>query len=187
MLANHGKISAFDVWEPAIEYAKQKNVADVRFGRIPDSIPFEKESFDMVFAADVIEHLKDDTETLHCLMSYLKPGGWLLVTVPAYPFLWSHHDVAHQHYRRYTQKTLSALFVQLELSAQMTYCNTLLFPLIAAVRLVQKMLKLQSDDDQIPPPWLNEMLYRIFSAEKFLVGRVPMPFGVSIMAWVKKA
>lgn len=186
MLSRHGAVSAFDMWEPAIEYAKEKNVADVRVGRIPDSIPFEKESFDLVFAADVIEHLKDDTETLHCLMSYLKPGGWLLVTVPAYQFLWSHHDVTHQHYRRYTQSTLVALFARGGLTPKMSYCNTLLFPLIAGVRLLQKLLKLESDDDQIPAPWLNETLYRIFSAEKFLVGKIPMPFGVSIMAWVKK-
>ncbi|MFO1242865.1 MAG: class I SAM-dependent methyltransferase [Rickettsiales bacterium] len=186
MLADHGIVSAFDMWEPAIEYAKQKQVADVRVGRIPDSIPFEKESFDLVFAADVIEHLKDDTETLQCLMSYIKPDGWLLVTVPAYPFLWSHHDVTHQHYRRYTQETLLELFAQAKLYPQMSYCNTLLFPLIAGIRLLQKLLKLKSDDDRIPSHWLNETLYHIFAAEKFLVGKIPMPFGVSIMAWVRK-
>lgn len=186
MLARHGKVSAFDMWEPAIEYAREKNVAEVHFGKIPDAIPFEKESFDLVFAADVIEHLKDDTETLQCLMAYLKPGGWLFITVPAYQFLWSHHDITHQHYRRYTQKTLAELFARVGLKPRMNYCNTLLFPLIASVRLLQKLLKLESDDDQIPPQIVNETLYTIFSAEKYLVGRIPLPFGVSIMARVQK-
>ena len=107
-----------------------------------------------------------------------------VMTVPALPWLWSRHDETHHHYRRYTRAGLEAALVLAGLKpVKISYFNTLLFPLIAAVRLVKRLLGHEgAGDDAMPSPAVNEILKRIFGLESRLVGRIPLPLGVSLVA-----
>jgi hypothetical protein len=117
----------------------------------------------------------------------LAPGGLLLVTVPALPSLWGAQDILSHHHRRYTRRTLTETFRSAGLPApRTTYFNSLLFPPIAAVRWTRRLLGLidggKSDFDSMRPGPLNELLARLFGAERHVVGRLGLPVGVSLLA-----
>lgn len=187
--APFGMAVGIDPAPEAVAHATSKGL-DVRLGGLPDSLPFGPvDRFDIVTALDVIEHVDDDAAALRALRRLLEPGGRLIVTVPAFDCLWSGHDVANEHRRRYRRGQLSerlraAGFRTLRLS----YCNTALFPPIAAVRLARRLLRpypagagARSDLRRVPAP-LNTILHHVFAAERFIIPRVPLPFGVSIAA-----
>ena len=156
-------------------------------GRLPYDIPFEPGDFDLVAALDVLEHLDDDRASLATLSDRLKPGGKVLITVPAFPFLWSHHDEQHHHRRRYRKRQLVRLIRENGLEPEFAgYFNSLLFPLIAGVRIAKRLFGLKADEDQMPPPLVNRCLTAVLSMERHLLGRLPMPFGVSILIIARK-
>lgn len=104
--------------------------------------PFPQESADLLIASDVLEHLSEDSQALENWLQILRPGGYLIVFVPAFQWLWSEHDVRNHHHRRYTRSQLVAALEnsgwQIERSG---YWNTLLFPAVATVRLLAAMAK----------------------------------------------
>jgi hypothetical protein len=109
------------------------------------------------------------------------------MTVPANPWMWSAHDAAHHHYRRYTKRQLEELFLRSGLEIQLlSYFNTLLFPLVAAARIAGKITHRASSDDRLPSGPVNASLNRIFGLEAGLLGRIPLPFGVSLVAVVRR-
>ena len=117
----------------------------------------------------------------------LKPGGKLLVTVPANKWMWSAHDVAHHHHRRYRKGELVDLARRTGFSIELiSPFNTILFPLIAAVRLVGRITGKAEADDSMPPAPVNVILASLFGLERGLVGRVPLPFGVSLVAVLRR-
>jgi hypothetical protein len=119
----------------------------------------------------------------------LKPGGVLLISVPAFPFLWSAHDEVHHHKRRYILGELKSKLEDASLKVgYVSYFNTILFPLVFGVRLLGKLLtnKRESGDLAMPHPWMNRLLFTLFSSERFVLGRWPLPFGVSVMAVARK-
>ena len=135
----------------------------------------------------MLANVPDDLASLRAIHRRLKPGGALLLTVPANPWMWSAHDAAHHHFRRYTKKQLQELFLRSGLEVQLlSYFNTLLYPLVAAARLVGKITRKGSADDKLPGDVTNAALERIFRLEAGLIGRVPMPFGVSLIAVVRR-
>jgi SAM-dependent methyltransferase len=188
MLENLGHVSAFEPDAGARELARRKSAVHVSDGRLPADVPFEAESFDLVVALDVLEHIDDDLAGLQALRDQLRPGGWMLITVPAFSFLWSHHDVVHHHKRRYRKRELIRLASEAGLApATVTYFNTLLFPLIAAVRFVKNLLGMEgADDANMPPRLLNGMLSAVFASERHLVGRTTLPVGVSILMLARR-
>jgi hypothetical protein len=96
--------------------------------------------------------------------------------------MWSKHDVEHHHKRRYTMASLQAVVEKSGLELQkISYYNTLLLPLIAAIRGVKALLGNTEPDTGVPPRWLNAILEAIFGLEQFLIGRIPMPLGVSLI------
>ena len=102
---------------------------------------FKRNEYDLVALLDVLEHVPDDLGSLRAIHRRLKPGGALLLTVPANPWMWSAHDAAHHHFRRYTKKQLEELFLRSGLEIELlSYFNTLLYPLIAAARIAGKLL-----------------------------------------------
>lgn len=189
MLEDFGRVSAFEPDAGARELARRKSGVQVSEGRLPTDVPFEGESFDLVVALDVLEHIDDDLAGLRALRDRLRPGGWMVITVPAFSFLWSHHDVVHHHKRRYRKKELTRLARQTGLSlVTATYFNTLLFPVIAAVRFVKNLLRRESADDAILPLRLvNVILAAVFASERHLVGRVSLPLGVSILMVARRS
>jgi SAM-dependent methyltransferase len=156
------------------------------YGRA-EAPPVRRASCDVVLALDVIEHLDDDAGALAEMAACVRPGGFLLATVPAFPSLWGDQDVVSHHKRRYTARSLVGAFerAQVPLSWH-SYFNTALFPAVAAVRWPRRLLGLasgrQSDFDRGRPGLANTALARIFAAERHLLGRVRLPFGVSLLA-----
>lgn len=156
-----------------------------------EAAPFAAGSFDLVLALDVLEHLDDDVTGLSELARILKPGGLLLITVPAFPSLWGTQDIVSQHRRRYTKQSLQTIFDYAHLSpSRISYFNTLLFPPIAAVRWGRQVLGLaskeQGDFEGSHPGLLNNILEGVFALERHLVWRTSMPFGVSLLATLRQ-
>ena len=189
MLSSFGKLDAFELDDEARVIAKSKLPMDVKSGMLPDHVPYQDGSFDVVVAFDVIEHVEKDVESLAKLGKQLAPGGRLVMTVPAMPWLWSKHDETHHHFRRYTSASLNEALVKAGLKpVRISYFNTLLFPLIAGLRLVRKMFGItETADDAMPSPAVNGILKSIFGFESNWVGRVSMPVGVSLLAVAQRA
>jgi SAM-dependent methyltransferase len=184
MLSRIGDPVAFEPDEYALRSAIAKADCDIRPGSLPEPYPFAGEQFDLIVALDVIEHVEKDLEGLQALRASLAPGGKLVMTVPALPWLWSAHDEHHHHYRRYTRTGLQRTLQEAGLRpVELTYYNTLLFPLAAGYRLLMTSIGSKSSNDEaLPPAPLNAALRAIFSAERFVIGRLPLPIGVSLLA-----
>lgn len=112
----------------------------------------------------------------------------MLSTVPAFPFLWSRHDQRHHHKRRYRRKDLVQAFNTTDfVPVFATYYNFFLFPLIAGMRFASKAIgRGDVPDEALTPLAVNRMLETIFSSERHLVGRCPLPFGVSLLILARK-
>jgi SAM-dependent methyltransferase len=182
-----GAVCGLDV-EPAHAENPPEGVEFV-VGRLEEA-PFPDGSFDAVFALDVLEHLDDDEAGLREALRLVSPSGLLLVTVPALPSLWGGQDVVSEHRRRYTKGSLARLFEGIGISGyRVSYFNTLLFPLAASVRLARRAagrsMRPRSDFEDNRPGLLNDVLAWVFSLEGALVARVPLPFGVSLLATYK--
>lgn len=156
-----------------------------------EAAPVRSASCDAVLALDLIEHLEDDAAGLAEAVRLVQPEGFLLVTVPAFESLWGNQDVVSHHKRRYTASSLARTFERAGVSLSwLTYFNTVLFPAIAAVRWSRRLLGHGagpvSDFDQGRPGRLNDLLARLFAAERHVLGGVRLPFGVSLLAVARR-
>lgn len=183
MFSQYGSVSAMEFNDDAREIAAKRSGLVVQGGALPDDLAFEPNSFDLVAALDVIEHIEDDSATLKCLARLLKPSGSLIITVPAYRWLWSRHDDIHHHKRRYQRDSVRALVEGAGLSVvKLSHFNTVLFPLIAFLRLVEKLLGLSGrSDDEMPATMVNRVLGSLFSTERYILRHMSLPVGVSIL------
>ncbi len=147
-------------------------------------LPMQSDMFNVVSLLDVLEHVHDQQMVLSELRRILKPGGALLLTVPAYKHLWSSHDTVHKHQRRYRKAELLKELVNAGFKVKyLSYYNTYLYPLVASVRLIKKIMGTQEESDlQMPADWINQLLYRLFRLERHWIGKLQMPFGVSLIA-----
>ncbi|HEY4279102.1 MAG TPA: class I SAM-dependent methyltransferase [Conexibacter sp.] len=137
-LAARGRVSGVDVSAVAVDCARARGHADVQRAAI-ERMPFADSTFDLVTCLDVIEHTPDDRESLAELRRVTRPGGLLVVTVPAYPSLWSAHDVRNRHFRRYRAASLRAAAAESGWSVlRDTHFNALLLPPAAVVRLARR-------------------------------------------------
>ena len=189
MLAKFGTLDAFELDDEARDIAKSKLPMDIKSGMLPDQIPYAPGKFDVVVAFEGIEHVEKDVESLASLAKQLAPGGRLVMTVPALPWLWSKHDETHHHYRRYTRKALNETLIKAGLKpVRVSYFNTLLFPLIAGLRLTRKTFGLKEQaDDAMPSAMTNRILKSVFGFESNFIGRIPMPIGVSLLAVAQRS
>jgi SAM-dependent methyltransferase len=184
MLARRGKLYATELDDEARRFATSRQLAEVAEGRLPDQIPFKDLCFDLIVMTDVLEHLDDDVGSLKALHARLKPGGFLLLTVPAWPWLWSAHDESHHHRRRYVADQLrQAVSAGGYAIRYLSYYNFLLFPMIAVARLLQHLVgaNREGHDLQMPSRLVNRTLAKVFSSERHVLGRVTVPFGVSLL------
>ncbi|MEE4207372.1 MAG: class I SAM-dependent methyltransferase [Erythrobacter sp.] len=187
MLGEVGEVEAFEFDDDARAHAATLLRRSVAYGRLPDRVGFENENFDLIAMLDVLEHIDDDVASLRALGERLAPGGSLLLTVPAVPWLWSDHDVLHQHKRRYTRALLIERLREAGFEvAGVGYFNTLLFPLALAQRLLARILGAAAGDHSAPPEPINGLLAAIFSLEGRLLGRLPLPIGLSLFAVARK-
>lgn len=181
LLRTFGEVEAIEPDAEARAFAQRRSGVPVRGGTLPGGADLEDGAYDLVTLFDVLEHIPDDRGALSELSRKLKPGGRLLLTVPAMPWLWSGHDVAHHHHRRYTAASLRQVLAESGLRAvHLTYFNSLLFPLVAGARAWGKLSGREGGDDAIPPAAVNGALRSIFAAERHFVSRYTLPFGVSL-------
>jgi SAM-dependent methyltransferase len=181
-----GEVFGIELNSEAAEIARERGGFDVRIGRL-EELPWEPATFDLITCLDVIEHTPDDRVTLTELRRVCKPGGWLLVTVPAYQALWSLHDEANHHYRRYARGTLRAAAVAAGWRVQrMTSFNSLLLAPAAAVRIAQRRRRTSSTytpELRLGPAWLNGALERPLRIEaSWLAHGRTLPAGLSLLA-----
>ena len=183
MLSRFGMVDAVEPDAAARRLAMRASGPTVLEGALPDNIPTAFDQYDLIALLDVLEHVENDTAALHAVAARLVPGGHVLLTVPAYPCLWSAHDVAHHHQRRYTRATLLEAITSAGLEVEtLGFFNMILFPPAAALRLLQRAMPGTSNVREMPPEWLNRVLYQIFACERHLVLRLPLPFGLSLFA-----
>lgn len=191
LLSQFGDVIGMDVNNEALEIARGKKFAPVVKGRLPDAMPFPKDHFDLIVLLDVLEHLDDDRRVVESVVRVLKPGGFLLLTVPAFQFLWSGHDKAHHHQRRYRKPEIATTLEKAGLSVRyISYFNTWLFPLVLFIRMGKKLMHRDNDctssDLYLPSSPVNSLLKNIFQSECFFLGRVSLPIGASIIACGRK-
>ena len=140
MLSKYGSVTAMESMHTAFERAKARNICDVYEGHLPDNIPddINKEN-ELIVMLDVLEHIENDSECLKVLRNWLKDSGNLLITVPAYQFLWTCHDELHHHKRRYTVGHLKQLLDNSGWHIKyISYFNFFLFPVALIERIKQK-------------------------------------------------
>lgn len=190
LLSAFGDVTAVDCDEGALTTARARSVGQVVKGSLPDGLPFATERFDLIVLLDVLEHVDDDGASLSTLHRLVAPGGYLLITVPAFMFLWGRHDVEHHHKRRYVEDDLRRRVEQARLAVEhSTYFNSLLFPVAVAVRLLDRLLPSRPGgaDLALPSGVANRALEAIFSVERHFVTRGHAPFGVSLLVIARKA
>lgn len=191
MLAGYGRLSAGEYDAGAREAAIARGVTPTIVPcALPDQFPFDDERFDLIVMFDVLEHIEDDTASLAAVRRHLADGGWFVMTVPAFPFLWSSHDDYNHHFRRYTRPTLLARLREAGFDpAYCSYFNSWLFPPIALVRLLRGPGDGGRDhgDLAMPPAAVNGLLAGLFASERAAMGRISLPFGVSLIASAQAA
>jgi SAM-dependent methyltransferase len=182
MLARFGSVEAIEIDPAARAIASERLGRPVGASPLPALPGVERGAYDLVAVLDVVEHIEDDVAALAAMRGLLRPGGKVLIAVPAHQWMWSAHDVVNHHHRRYSKKSLAAAVTRAGLKpAKLTYFNSLLFPLAAAARIAGRMTGRDDSDDSPPPPAINRLFETIFRWERHMVGRVPMAPGVSIV------
>jgi len=163
-----------------------------------ENVPFDadyqtRRRYDLVLMLDVLEHIEDDAAALRRTRSLLQPGGLVLLTVPALPLLWSRHDVANQHYRRYTRAGVSKLLQATGFSVwklEYFFCWPV-GPMYVRRVLAPGRVREQSEGDsyavRIPPRLLNAAMFRLCKIEQAVGRLVPFPLGSSCLAIASRA
>lgn len=184
-----GDVTCVELDEAAAKLARERNISPVILGSLPDEMPHLSRQFDLVTLFDVIEHIEEDEASLRKCCTLLKPGGRLVITVPAFNFLWSQHDDENHHKRRYRRRDLVTLAQRCELSLDnISYFNFWLFPAIAAIKIMRKIIPYRRSwqDMRQPNEISNKILQAIFSSERYILSRSSLPFGVSLIAVMTK-
>lgn len=180
-------VTGLDFSQDAIRFCEEKGLGPVRQGDVC-AMPFADESFDLVLATDIVEHVDDDRQALKEIARVLAPGGTVLITVPAFQALWGLQDDVAQHKRRYTQKMLAEIVAGAALQMERRYYfNYLLFaPIWVARKLIHFLnLRLESEN-RVNTRALNRILSLVFEFDIRTAPAIHPPFGVSILAIAQK-
>lgn len=188
ILSKYGHAYGLDFSNEALRFSRSR-------GDLPlikasaDKLPFKNDAFDIICALDVLEHIDDDKSAMLEINRVLKSGAPFVLTVPAFEFLWSIHDEANHHKRRYEK---SLLIQSLRSSGftieKITYWNFFLFPFIAVARLFRKLGRQEKTSDIAKLPWvMNYLMLRILKVENFMIGKnLNLPAGVSLLCICRK-
>jgi len=183
MLAQFGRVDALEVDADARAIAEQRLGRPVLSAPLPELSGVAEGHYDMIGAFDVIEHIADDTAAVSSIARRLKPGGKLVVAVPAHQWMWSAHDTVNHHHRRYSKRALKRLITASPLKLEaIGYFNSLLFPLAVAQRLASRVAGKDDSNLKLPAKPVNYAFERGFAAERLLIGRIPLPPGLSLFA-----
>lgn len=194
-LLRFGNVISVEYDKFCCEFAAEKTGLEIIHGSITE-LPFEAQSFDIVCAFDVIEHVEDDALAVSEIKRVAKQDGILFITVPAFMSLWSHHDEVNYHFRRYKLGQIKKLFEKASDGKRLysTYFNFFLFPPVYIFRKLTNVMKAGqkrkgsgSDFEAFNPGIVNNVLFRIMHFERlFIKSGIKLPFGVSILYCWKK-
>jgi SAM-dependent methyltransferase len=188
-LERYGAVRGIELNEEAAEVARGRRHGEVLIGRL-EEMPYPDATFDLVTCLDVIEHTPDDRVALAEVGRVTKPGGWLLVTVPAYQGLWSPHDEANHHYRRYSRQMLRSAATGAGWRVdRMTSFNSVLLAPAAAVRIAQRKRLVNSANGtlHLGPAWVNAVMEQPLRAEaRWLRRGRTLPAGLSLLAVLQR-
>jgi SAM-dependent methyltransferase len=185
-LAHQGIVTGIELSETSVSLARERSVGKVIEGSVLE-MPFAADSFELAASLDVIEHLEDDLGALRELRRVVAPGGALLITVPAYQWLWSGHDEINHHHRRYTRRSLLKVAQEAGWEpVRTTYFNSLLLPVAIALRVLDRFSPSKTTESSldlwVPPKPLNWLLERPLALESALIGRGGrIPAGLSLL------
>ena len=183
MLSGFGHVEGLELDEEARSLSEKRLGRKIMSSPLPELAEVPDRHYDLIGAFDVIEHIDDDKAALASIATKLRPGGKFIMTVPAHQWMWSAHDVVNHHKRRYSKPALKALLDDSPLKLEcIGYFNSLLFPLAVAERIASRLRGKEDADVKLPPAALNAVLEKVFASERYLVGRLPLPPGLSLFA-----
>ena len=183
-LLKWGNVVSADFSPLALEFSRRRGLKHL-LGADAMRLPLAANSFDLITVMDVLEHLPDDQAALCEFFRVLKPGGRVIATVPAYPHLWSEHDVALMHHRRYVRDQVDARFRAAGFQVEkLSHTMTTLYPVVSLQRRLNAR-KPPHDPPQAAMPLfpapVNSLLTRMFALENAVASRINLPVGVTIM------
>ena len=188
-LDRYGIAEGLETDEAMVRSCHARGLTRVRLAN-PPPLPCDTESFDLITLLDVLEHIENDRAILKEVARALRPGGLLLLTVPAYQLLWGPQDRASEHKRRYRASQVKERIEEAGLEAKrLTYFNTLMFPPAATIKLIRRVMpgdSERSDCEMSKPGRLNHFLARVFGSESRMLDRVDFPFGGSVLCVAMK-
>jgi SAM-dependent methyltransferase len=190
MLETFGRVTAVEGAAEARALMRERVGRDSVAGWLPEPLPLHDRAFDLAVLLDVLEHVEDDAAGLRRIARLLRPGGHLVLTLPAFPALWSAHDDAHGHHRRYRRRGVRTLLAACGFEVlRATHFNTALFPAVAALRMVARRLGAEPPGHRLAPlpRAVNALLEAVLAAERRLLRVVDLPFGVSLLVTARLA
>jgi ubiquinone/menaquinone biosynthesis C-methylase UbiE len=190
LLRQYGRAAGIDITWTGLAFARARGDRAVAQASAA-VLPFGDESFDVVTSFDVIYGLQDDDEraALREMFRVLRPGGHLVLNVAAMNMLTGNHSVLGGEVRRYSRAVLAERLTGAGFAVRrLTYTNAAIFPIVAAVRLLQRVSGHQESEHEIsiPPAPLNAALSAVLAVEAAALRVMNMPFGSSLLALARK-
>ncbi len=193
-LEKYGHAMGVDISEEAIKFCRLRGCRNVYVVDQEEGLPFQDNTFDLVIAMDIIEHIDDDSGALAECYRVIRKGGVLLITVPAYDFLWGPHDEVNDHKRRYVAKELRNKMEKAGFTVKkMTYFDAFLFPFFVLVRTGHRVSKMINSnykahsDLKMRSTVINYLLKTIFSLEDPLLKKLNFLYGASLLCVAEKS
>ncbi len=193
-LSKYGNVTGIDISAEAISFCEKRGLKDIYLTDIlnasPDQPYYKKSGYDVILALDVLEHIQDDVRAMQKIHELLSDDGIFIATVPAHKFLWSEHDEALHHKRRYhsleiKKKLADAGFKVIKKS----YFIFTFFPIIVLYRLWGNIFGKSAYPKTsyvILPKFLNSLLYKLLKFESLLIDKIDLPAGVTIITVARK-
>mgnify|MGYP001501047358 CR=1 FL=1 len=183
MLSKFGEVNIYEPNKIAKKYLKKEY--NKKNFKILNT--FKNKKFDLIILADVLEHIKNDKSIINNLSKTLNQKGHILITVPAYNFLFSKKDIILKHYRRYSKGKITEVFKDFKVK-KLTFFNFYLFLPLSIIIIIMKFLNINFIDnvEKVPKRLLNTILFKIFVSEIKLLNFINLPFGLSILGLFQK-
>jgi len=180
LLSKYGEAEGVDVSHDALSFCRERGLEKVKHGAA-EQLPYENDSFDLVTAFDVVEHLDDDLAGLKEMRRVLRPGGHALLFVPTFMFLWGLQDEVSNHRRRYRLPELKQLLTEAGFEVERaTYLNITFFLPILLIRKLMKLTGIKtSSENNINVSAFNSVFGALFGMESSILRFMNLPFGVS--------
>tara|TARA_Y100000310_G_scaffold331644_1_gene405595 strand:- start:550 stop:1254 length:705 start_codon:yes stop_codon:yes gene_type:complete len=184
VLNEFGEVFVIEINKKALDLISKELCQNKKQGDV-QNLPFSKDFFDIVLASDVLEHVNDDKKAVNEIQRVLKKEGTFIFTVPAHQFIFSSHDKALGHKKRYSKEELKQLTKKFK-KVEINYWNFFLSPIVILKRILNKDSKPEVDKITLPKT-IDTLFYRIMSLENGLIARdMHLPFGITLFGICKK-